>query len=109
MAGNPLTDPNWASELADTVERVVGLARKPVSKVVKVVRALVFGVIVAIAALALMLLGVIVGVRLLQTVLGSPIGLDHDSSVWVSYMVMSGILGVAGLFLMRMRRPKEAS
>ena len=27
MPGNPLTDPNWAADLADTVERVVGTVR----------------------------------------------------------------------------------
>ena len=28
MPGNPLTDPNWAPDLADTVERVVGTVRE---------------------------------------------------------------------------------
>ena len=27
MPGNPFTDPNWAPDLADTVERVVGKVR----------------------------------------------------------------------------------
>lgn len=109
MAGNPLTDPAWASDLANTVERVVGQVRdRATTPIVKVVRALVFGVVIVFAAFALLLLSVIVGVKLLQTILNSPIGLDHDSSVWVSYMVMAGILGVLGLFAMRLRRPKEA-
>jgi hypothetical protein len=108
MPGNPLTDENWASDVTDTIERVIGMARKPVEKVIVVVRALVFGIVAALAAVALLLLLIVVGVRLLQTFLDSPCQLDHDSSVWVSYMVMAGILGVAGVFSMRLRRPKEA-
>lgn len=109
MAGNPLTDPDWAPELANTIERVVGQVRdRAVVPVVKIVRALVFGVIIVFAAVALVLLAIIVAIKLVQTVLDSPIGLDHDSSVWVSYMVLAGIFGVAGLLAMRQRRPKEA-
>ena len=38
MPGNPFTDPNWAAELADTVERVVGTVRdKATTPVVKAI------------------------------------------------------------------------
>ena len=46
MAGNPLTDPNWAADIADTVERVVGTVRDRATKpVVHVTRAVVFGLL----------------------------------------------------------------
>ena len=46
MAGNPLTDPNWAADLADTVERVVGTVReRATTPVVHVTRGIVFGLL----------------------------------------------------------------
>ena len=53
MAGNPLTDPNWAAHVADTVERVVGTVHDRTTRpVVHVTRALVFGLLAAILAFA---------------------------------------------------------
>ena len=70
MPGNPFTDPNWAPDLANTVDRVVSSVReKATDKAVIVVRALVFGVVIAIAGLAALVLGIILSVRLLQVVL----------------------------------------
>ena len=47
MPGNPLTDPNWAPDLADTVERVVGKVRSTATdNAVKASRAVVFGVLI---------------------------------------------------------------
>ena len=47
MPGNPLTDPDWAPDLADTVERVVGTVReKTTDNVVKIARLIVFGLLV---------------------------------------------------------------
>ena len=46
MPGNPLTDPNWAPKLADTIVRVVESIRdKTTKKVLTAYRAIVFGVI----------------------------------------------------------------
>ncbi len=53
MPGNPLTDPNWAPQLADTIDRYVGLVRdKATSKVVLVVRGLVFGIVILFTLIA---------------------------------------------------------
>jgi hypothetical protein len=104
MAGNPLTNPNWAPELADTVERLVGQIRdKATNKVVLVVRAVVFGFVIALTALAALVLMVILGTKLLQRIVNIGGAIDADSSVWVSYLVMGGILVLVGLFLMRKR------
>ena len=51
MPGNPLTDPNWAKDLADTVDRYVGKVRTTVTdRAVTAVRAVVFGIVILIAA-----------------------------------------------------------
>lgn len=108
MAGNPLTNPNWAPELADTVERLVGQVRdKATNKVVIVVRAVVFGLLIVVAAFAAIVLSVILGTKLLQRVVNIGGAIDADSSVWVSYVVMGGILTLAGMFLMRKRQSPD--
>ena len=44
MPGNPFTDPNWAPDLANTVERVVGKVRNVATdNAVKASRGVVFG------------------------------------------------------------------
>ena len=69
-AGNPLTDPNWAADLADTVERVVGTVRdRATTPVVHVTRGIVFGLLGAflgVIALTLLLIG---ATRALQALL----------------------------------------
>ena len=108
MPGNPLTDPNWAADVTDTIERVVGKVRDNVTvKAVTVVRALVFGIIISIAALATLCLLVIVATKLLQGLVRFPTRTDHASSVWISYLVLSGILFLAGALCMRKRFSSE--
>jgi hypothetical protein len=110
MPGNPLTDPNWAPDLADTVERVVGAVRdKTTAKVVTLVRAVVFGLTIAVAGVVALILLVIVGLRLLQRVLTIFGWIEPNSSVGISYLVLGGIFGLGGMFMMRKRRAKEHS
>jgi hypothetical protein len=102
MPGNPFTDPNWAAELADTVERVVGNVRdKATRPLVKASRAVVFGLIIAIVGLIAVVLTLIAFTRGLQALLD--IWLPNERSVYVSYFVIGGILCLAGAFLMRKR------
>ena len=50
MAGNPLTDPTWATDVADSIERVVGTVRETVTnRVILVLRGAIFGIIIGIA------------------------------------------------------------
>ncbi len=108
MAGNPLNDPNWATELANLVDRYVALVRDNVtSKVVTAVRALVFGIVVGIITVPLAALSILLGTKLLQRVLNIGGFLDHDTSVWVSYMLVGGMLVLAGLFCMHKRPVPE--
>lgn len=102
MPGNPLTDPNWAPDLADTIDRFVGKIRTTVTdRAVVAVRAVVFGIVILIAAPVTFALMLILSTRFLQRLIA--IGTDHDSSVWLSYVVLGGLMVVAGSFLMRTR------
>jgi hypothetical protein len=108
MAGNPLNNPNWAPELANTIDRYVGMVRDKVTgKAVVAVRGIVFGVVVAFTAIAALILSLIIGTKLLQRVVNIGGAIDSDSSVWVSYMVMGGLLFMAGLVCMRKRHTPQ--
>ena len=108
MPGNPLTDPNWASDVVDTIDRYVGKVRTTVTdRAVTAVRAIVFGIIILIAAPVTVTFMVILGTKFLQRLIA--IGTDHNSSVWVSYMVLGGVLVIGGSVMMRKRYgPDEA-
>ena len=110
MPGNPLNDPTWASHVADTIERFVGNIRdKTTAKVVTAVRALVFGLIIAAAAMGTLVLLVIIGTKLLQGLVRFPTRTDHDSAVWISYLVMSALLFLGGAVCMRKRFSADES
>ena len=107
MPGNPFTDPNWAPDLADTIDRYVGKVRTTVTdRAVFAVRGVVFGIVIAIAAPVTLALLLIVSTKLLQRLVG--IGLDHDSSIWMSYVVIGGCTAAAGSLLMRKRFEADA-
>jgi hypothetical protein len=102
MPGNPLTDPNWAAEVTDIIDRYVQKVRTTITdRVVFAVRAVIFGIIIAIAVPATVALSLILGTKLLQRIIA--IGTDHDSSVWISYMVLGGLLVLGGSWMMRKR------
>src|SRR4029078_7147743 len=106
MPGNPLTDPNWASNLADVITRYVGQVRSTVTnRAVTAVRAVVFGLIILIVAPVTITLLVILLTKSLQRLID--IGTDHDSAVWISYMVIGAILVIAGSLLMSRRYEHE--
>lgn len=106
MAGNPLTDPNWAVEvtdkIVDTIDKVRDRTTKPI---VLIARGLVFGLLSAflgIVALILLLVGVS---RALINFIEWP--LDHDTAVWVSYFVLGGLLCLIGTVCMIKRQSKD--
>jgi hypothetical protein len=102
MPGNPFTDPNWAKDLADTLERFVGKVRSTLTdRVVVAVRAVVFGLVIAIAAPVTLILLVILATKLLQRLIA--LATDHDSSVWISYAGIGGLLVLLGSLMMRKR------
>jgi VIT1/CCC1 family predicted Fe2+/Mn2+ transporter len=109
MPGNPFTDPNWAPELADTVERVVGTVReKATVKAVTIVRALVFGIIIGVASIVALVLVVTLSTKLLQRVLNIGDVIEHDSAVGISYLLIGALLALGGFVCMGRRSPKES-
>ena len=102
MPGNPITDPNWAASLADLIDRYVGMVRTTVTdRAVLAVRAVVFGIIIAIAAPVTVAFLLIFATKLVQAIVS--IWTDHDSSIWISYMIISALLLGGGALAMRKR------
>jgi uncharacterized BrkB/YihY/UPF0761 family membrane protein len=106
MAGNPLTDPNWAAEvtdkIVDTIDKVRDRTTKPI---IYLARGLVFGLlstILGIMALVLLLVGIS---RALINFIEWP--LDHDTAVWVSYFILGGLLCLIGTVCMIKRQHKD--
>jgi hypothetical protein len=109
MPGNPFTDPNWAPDLADTVERAVGKVRSVATdNAVKVSRALVFGLLVTICLLVAAPLGTILFVHFAQVVLSRMARTDHATTVWLSYLITGGLMMIGGFIVLRLRHTKSA-
>ena len=104
MPGNPLTDPDWAPKLADTVVRIVGGVRdKTTTKVLTAYRGIVFGLVAAFAgglALVLLIVALFRGVQALFD-----IAFDHHNSVWISYVFVGVLFTSGGLIAMKKRFP----
>ena len=106
MPGNPLTDPNWASDLADTIDLYLGKVRTAVTeRAVTVVRAVVFGLIIVIIAPVAITLLVIIVTQSLQRLIA--IFTDHNTAVWMSYMFLAAVLIIVGSVLMSRRYINE--
>jgi hypothetical protein len=106
MAGNPLTDPNWAADIADTVERVVGTVRDRATKpVVHVTRGVVFGLLGAFLAITAVTLLLIALTRAIQAALDGAV--SQPRAVYLSYFIVGGILCLAGALVLRKRHSTE--
>ena len=107
MPANPLSDPTWAKQLADTIERVVSNVRdKTTNNIVLAARAIVFGLLGAmlgVVALTLFLIGFTRGVQALLDLAVSP-----ERAVYLSYFLVGGIFCLLGWFLMRKRHSPGA-
>jgi hypothetical protein len=102
MPGNPLTDPNWAADVADTIERVVGNVRDKTTKpIVKIARGVVFGLLAGILAIVAVVILVIASVRAVQALLDLPF--RRSASVYLSYLIVGGLFSLVGLFLLSKR------
>ena len=107
MPGNPLTDPNWAADLADTVERVVGTVREKATKpAVHVTRGVVFGLLAAFLGLTAFTLVLIGGTRALQVLLDLVVSTER--AVYLSYLLVGGILCLAGALLFHSRHSPDS-
>jgi hypothetical protein len=102
MAGNPLTDPNWAEATTDQVVKLVDNVKAKTTKpAVMAARGLVFGllaVFLGIFALVLLIIGVTRG---LQAAI-EPL-LDQGRAVYISYFIIGGIFTLIGAILFKKR------
>lgn len=107
MPGNPLTDENWAHDVADQIITVVGNVRdKTTNNVVKGARGVVFGLLGLILGFVAVVLVLILITRALQSLLD--IWFAWATAVWISYFIIGGILTVGGLLLMSKRHSTES-
>jgi hypothetical protein len=103
MPGNPFTDPNWAADLADTVERVVATVRDKTTKpLVTVARGLVYGLLIAILGVATIVLLILMATRGMQELLDQ-FKVRRSAAVYISYLAVGGIFSLAGLLVLRKR------
>jgi hypothetical protein len=102
MPGNPLTDPNWATETTDKLVSVIDNVRSQTTqKVVYAARGAVFGVIA-------LMLGTVIAVILFAGLLRGTqalleLAVDWDRAVYLSYLIIGGLFSLVGLFLFRKR------
>ncbi len=107
MAGNPLSDPRFAADLADQIERYVGTIRdRTTTPLVHLARAAVYGLLAAFLGITALVLFLIGGTRALQSLLDLVV--DKPQAVYLSYLILGGILCLAGLLVLRMRRTSDA-
>lgn len=102
MPGNPLTDPNWAPDLADQITTFVGNVRdKTTNNAIKAARAIVFGLLATFLGLTALVVLLIMATRGLQVVFD--LITSWDRAVYLSYLTLGGILSLVGLLLMSKR------
>ena len=103
MPGNPFTDPTWAADLADTIERVVGTVRDKTTKpIVTVTRGLVYGLLAVILGFAAVVLLIVTLTRGAQELLDEA-NVRRSAAVYISYLAVGGIFSVVGLLVLRKR------
>lgn len=102
MAGNPLTDPDWAANTTDQVVRLVDNVKSKTTKpAVMAARGLVFGLLAAflgLFALGLLLIGLMRGIQAII----EPFS-DQGRAVYISYFIVGGILCIVGAVLFKKR------
>lgn len=102
MAGNPLTDPNWAADTTDTVVRLVDSVKAKTTKpAVIAARGLVFGLLALFLGMFALVLLLVFLTRGFQALLD--IWFPHDRSVYISYFVIGALLSIVGLVLFKKR------
>lgn len=103
MPSNPLTDPDWATKTVGVIDRWVGLVRDRTTRpLIAAVRGIVFGVLILTGVVLVAVLGLIGSTRGLQAALDA--GLSRDAAVWASYLIIGGVLFLAGLVVARKQR-----
>ncbi len=95
---------DWVTQLVGLIERVVGaLNSKATRPAIKVVRALVYGVIAACFAVMALILLAIAAVRLLVIATGA---LFNHEQAWLAEFVVGAGFVLAGFFLLARRHAR---
>ena len=91
---------DWASQAADTIDRVVlGVRDKTTGPVERVARVLVYGLLAAIVGIAALVLLAVLVVRALDVAI--------PGEVWSAHLTAGGIFTLLGLFAWRKRSVKS--
>ncbi len=99
----PGTD--WTVEIVQRIDGVVGTVRdKTTVPVVKIARAIVYGLILAVAGIATLFLIVIATIRIAIAYLPFD---PHSRRVWVTYAGLGAIFVLLGAFFWRKRKPVD--
>ena len=102
MPGNPLTDPNWATETTDQLVSLIDNVRaQTTQKVVYAARGAVFGVIAAMLGTLIAVIVVIGLFRGVQSLL--ELAVEWDRAVYLSYLIIGALFSLIGLLLFRKR------
>lgn len=92
---------DWSSRTADQIESAVGVLRdKTVGPLVKVTRAIVYGILALVGLMVVMVLLSIAAIRLLDVY-------AFENRVWISYFVVGGIMTVLGLLVWKKRTQRS--
>lgn len=92
---------DWTVQAVDRIEGlVVTIRNKTTVPLQTIARAVVFGIVVAFAGGAAMILSAIAMVRLLDVITG-------EGNVWIAHSIVAGLFTGVGLFLWRKRRPVQ--
>lgn len=103
MAGNPLTDPDWAESTTDQVVTLVETVKaKTTRPTVMAARGLVFGILAAFLGMFALVLLIITLLRALEVGVFEHV-MDQSQAVYTSYFVVGGIFSLIGLFLFKKR------
>ncbi len=85
------------------IDRLVSIVKRYTTRpLVVVARLVVFGILAVCISIVIGVLLVIGTTRALQTL--GDVWFDHDTSVWLSYMVLGAVFVAIGAILMRRRR-----
>lgn len=108
MAGNPLTDPNWADTTTDQVVKLVDNVKAKTTKpAVMIARGLVFGLLaifLGLFALVILLIGTTRGLQVLLELITT-----QGRSVYISYFVVGGALTLVGAVLFKKRNDASST
>lgn len=108
MAGNPLTDPNWADTTTEQVVKLVDNVKAKTTKpAVMIARGLVFGLLaifLGLFALVILLVGTTRGLQVLLELITT-----QGRSVYISYFVVGGALTLVGAVLFKKRNDASST